>query len=57
MIFAEIGGGVVVNVVQADQAWADAQPEQFVPLIEPAGIGWLWDGSGFTPPPIPDLIS
>lgn len=57
--FAIIQGGQVANIVEADSAFAADQG-----WIDPQGasIGWLYDGSNFTPPlilpaPVPQSIS
>jgi hypothetical protein len=48
MRYAIIDNGVVTNVVVADSAFGD----NWV-AIEGGGVGWLYDGSTFTPPPTP----
>lgn len=59
---AKIDNGVVVNAVLVDPNnipdWCADWPE----LVDGAWIGWLWDGSTFSPPPpeplpVPQTIS
>lgn len=53
MVKAQIKNGVVVNVIVVDP---DNVPDWCYdwPTIEIGGIGWLWDGSVFTPPAEPE---
>ena len=46
--YAVIDGGVVVNVVEADQEFAQSNGWVEAPT---AAIGDLWDGEAFAPPP------
>lgn len=46
-IFAIIENGVVANVIVADE-WSDGI--NVTDLTPRPGIGWLYDGQGFTPP-------
>lgn len=45
-----IEGGVAVNCIEADSQFAKSIGA--VPAGD-AGIGWLWDGKAFAPPPPP----
>ena len=54
-IFAIIENGVVANVIVADE-WPDGI--NVTDLTPRPGVGWLYDGQGFTPPaaePEPEL--
>lgn len=46
--FAIIDAGRVTNIIEAEQDFADTIGA--VPAGS-AGIGWLWDGTDFAPPP------
>jgi hypothetical protein len=52
--YAVISGNSVSNIIVTDDK-EDAEQALGVTLIEytpdnPAGIGWTWDGTTFTPP-------
>ena len=56
--WAIVNDGVVVNIVAADEAFANAQGYVFVSdkdILDPDDaeicIGRLWDGAKFSPPP------
>lgn len=56
--FAIMSGNKVSNVVVANSK-ADIEPIFGSNIIEytkesPAGIGWIWDGTKFTAPEIPE---
>ena len=55
--YAVISGNTVTNVIVADTQ-ADAELATGATCVEytnsnPAGIGWTWDGTTFTPQVIP----
>lgn len=52
MRLAQIEGGIVINVIEADARpdWAADWPE-----ADAAGPGWGFDGTTFTPPAIPPV--
>jgi hypothetical protein len=54
MILADIKNGVVENIVKVD---ADNIPDWCVdwPEVIEAGIGWTYDGHGFSEPPAPPI--
>lgn len=57
--FAIIQSNTVVNIVAGDQTFADFvatnHPDwTLVPLPDPVEIGFTWDGSKFSPPPVVD---
>jgi hypothetical protein len=51
--FAIIEGGTVVNVVEAEAAFAETQGWI---AAQDASIGWLWDGESFSAPVKPDEV-
>lgn len=54
MRFAQVTSGVVVNVLEADEAFA---ADRGLIASETAQIGWLYDGETFTaPPPEPEPV-
>jgi hypothetical protein len=56
MTKAEIRNGVVVNVILVDPENVPDWCENWPTIID-GGIGWLWDGSTFTPPPAEENVS
>lgn len=52
MEFALIKDGKVVNVIVADQAFADSIAHEWDAVVAStgAGIGWTYDGTTFHPP-------
>lgn len=48
--FAIIDAGRVTNIIEAEQDFADAIGAVPAGI---AGIGWLWSGTDFAPPPAP----
>lgn len=54
MRYAQISDGVVANSVLAEPEYAAQMG--WVELPESAGIGWLFDGHTFSPPPLPPPV-
>lgn len=54
MIIAQVFNGRIVNAIEADSVqWAiDNLDGDWVAMPEGAGIGWNWDGTTATPPPV-----
>lgn len=53
---ASLADNVVVQVIVGDPAWATENlGGEWVGSDEKVGIGWVWDGHQFNPPPEPEL--
>ncbi len=54
--YAQVENNIVVNVVEADQAWIDDQPGEWIEYDDanPCAIGWaVENGACVVPPPPP----
>lgn len=51
--YAQLDSDTVTNVVVAEADYAAEQGWVEVPADQPVGIGWTYDGTNWTAPPLP----
>jgi hypothetical protein len=55
--YAIIENGTVINIATAAGTWPFPNQTAIDITNQSVGIGWTWDGSSFTAPPVPPPVS